>query len=534
MQGNLPLISPSALKARLRGNEELALLDVREEGDFARGHLLLACPLPLSRLELRLCDLVPRRSTPIVLCDRRGELVERAAQKLRRFGYAELLALDGGVDAWAAAGLELFTGVNVPSKAFGELVEARCATPSISAEELKAAREGGEQVVVLDSRPMEEFRVMSIPGAIDCPGAELVYRIADLAPSPDTRIVVNCAGRTRSIIGAQSLINAGVANRVVALRNGTMGWHLAGFELERGRTRRPPEVSSDGLARARAMAEGVAEQLGVRSIDFSTLGRWRAESGERTLYLLDVRDPEEYEAGHLPASRPAPGGQLVQKTDSFMGTRGARVVLIDDIGVRATMTASWLVQMGLEDVFVLRDGLAGPSLEKGRYRPSVLGLDDDAPEATTPAELSSALERGEALVVDLATSLRYRAGHIPGAWFAVRSRLSDSAARLPSAPTIVLTSDDGVLARLAAPELQALTGSSVKVLDGGTAAWSVAGLPLADGMENLADECDDVFWRPYDHDQGAEQAMNDYLAWEHGLIEQIERDGTVRFRVSPA
>jgi rhodanese-related sulfurtransferase len=532
MSSNLRLMSPSALKERLQAKEELALLDVREEGAFAKGHLLLACSLPLSQLELRLSDLVPRRGTPIVLCDRSGELVGRAAERLRRFGYTEIAALDGGVDAWAAVGLEVFTGINVPSKAFGEMVEARYRTPSISAKELKAALDAGEPVLVLDSRPLDEFRAMSIPGAIDCPGAELVYRIADLAPSPETRVVVNCAGRTRSIIGAQSLINAGVANRVVALRNGTMGWHLAGFDLERGSARRAGEVSSGGLSRARAMAGGVAERLGVRSIDLFTLDGLRAESDERTLYLLDVRSPEEYEAGHLQGSRPAPGGQLVQKTDSFIGTRGARVVLIDDTGVRATMTASWLVQMGLDDLFVLQGGLMGGALERGPYRAEVLGLDAAAADAITPAELSSALERGEALVVDLATSLQYRAGHVPGAWFAIRSRLADSLARLPSAPTIVLTSDDGVLARLAAPELQALIDAKVRVLEGGTVAWRAAGLPLAHGLENLADECDDVFWRPYDRDQGAEQAMSDYLAWEHGLIEQIERDGTLRFRVS--
>ena len=60
------------------------------------------------------------------------------------------------------------------------------------------------------------------------PGAELVLRARELAPDPATRIIVNCAGRTRSIIGTQSLINAGIENPVSALRNGTIGWTLAG------------------------------------------------------------------------------------------------------------------------------------------------------------------------------------------------------------------------------------------------------------------------------------------------------------------
>ncbi|MGH6945599.1 MAG: rhodanese-like domain-containing protein, partial [Geminicoccaceae bacterium] len=268
-------------------------------------------------------------------------------------------------------------------------------------------------------------------------------------------------------------------------------------------------------------------------IDLATLETWRAEGEQRTLYLLDVRSPEEYEAGHLGGSRAAPGGQLVQKTDSFIGTRGARVVLIDDTGVRATMTASWLVQMGLDDVFVLRNGLTGSRLHTGPHRAEIPGLDAAVSDTIAPLELAARLERGEALVVDLATSLNYRAGHIPDAWFAIRSRFAESVARLPGADALVLTSEDGTLARLAAPELAALTSAEVRVLEGGTAAWRAAGLAMSGGLENLADPPDDVYWRPYDRGEGVEEAMLGYLSWEHGLIEQVERDGTARFRISP-
>jgi rhodanese-related sulfurtransferase len=342
-------VAPPALSGMFRRDGELAVLDVREEGVFARGHLLLASSLPLSRLELRVFDLVPRRGTPVVLCDDDDGLAARAAKRLHAFGYTDLRILEGGVAAWRHAGYMLFTGVNVPSKAFGEFIEASVQTPHIAAAELKARLDAGEDVVVLDSRPLEEYRVMSIPGAVDCPGAELVYRAHDLAPSPRTLVVVNCAGRTRSIIGAQSLIDAGVPNPVMALKDGTMGWHLAGFDLEHGMERPPPDVSPAGLERARAAAGRVAARFGVRTIERASLDRWRPEGEARSLYLLDVRSPEEYEAGHLPGSLPAPGGQLVQKTDAYVAVRGARVVLVDDDGVRARMTASWLVQMGLHE-----------------------------------------------------------------------------------------------------------------------------------------------------------------------------------------
>ncbi|HXL48507.1 MAG TPA: rhodanese-like domain-containing protein, partial [Xanthobacteraceae bacterium] len=233
-----PLSAP-ALKAMLADRHELALVDLREELIFAQNHLLFARSAPLSRLELNFTRLVPRRGTRIVLCDDADGLVERASAILARAGYTNLHALAGGVAAWAKAGFELFSGVNVPSKAFGEFVEHAAATPSISAEELARLMHERSDFVVLDSRPFDEYQRVSIPTAVNVPGAELVLRVRDLATSPETTVVVNCAGRTRSIIGAQSLINAGVPNKVVALRNGTMGWTLAGLACESGKTRRP-------------------------------------------------------------------------------------------------------------------------------------------------------------------------------------------------------------------------------------------------------------------------------------------------------
>ncbi len=522
-----PLLPAAELKAMLRDGEELAILDLREEGVFAEGHLLYAVSLPLSRLELRLDALVPRRSTRIVLCDDDDGLARRAARVLMHLGYRNLAVLAGGVRAWQAAGFELFSGVHVPSKAFGEFIEHAAGTPRLAAEEVKALMDRGADMVVLDSRPMDEYRKMSIPGGIDCPGAELVYRFHDIVRSPGTLVVVNCAGRTRSIIGAQSLINAGVANRVVALKNGTMGWHLAGLALAEGKTDHAPDPTPAGLAKSRAAAARVAERAGVAVIDRDTLRRFRREHKSRTLYLFDVRTPEEYAAGHLAGARSAPGGQLVQATDAYMATLNARVVLVDSDGVRARMTASWLVQMGHAEVYVLdrADGLA----ESGPEPLRVLGR--EASVATLGArQLAQLLSQGEAVVIDLDSSLAYREQHIPGAWFAIRARLDLALAKLPERGMLVLTSRDGVLAALAAPELQALTPRPVKALAGGTGAWRAAGLPLAAGDERMADAPIDAWYRPYDKNADVEASMRAYLSWEVALVEQIARDGDARFR----
>src|SRR5258706_2671963 len=286
-----PIVSPEEVRAMLKDDGETALLDVREEGVFSdQGHPFFANSVPLSRLELMIRDLVPRLLTRIIVYDGGDEgLADRAATKLALMGYRNLAVMAGGARGWAAAGYELFTGVNVPSKAFGELVEHRCETPHIAAAELKRRLDAGEEVLIVDSRPIGEFRKMSIPGPFDCPGAELVYRVPDRVPSPDTLVVVNCAGRTRSLIGAQSLRNAGLPNRVVALENGTMGWELAGLELARGREDALPAPSPDALQRARALADQVAARFAIKRIDDATLARFTVEAEQRTLYLFEVR-----------------------------------------------------------------------------------------------------------------------------------------------------------------------------------------------------------------------------------------------------
>src|SRR3954452_24578050 len=283
------VLSPAEVKAMLRDGEEIALLDVREEGVFSEdGHPFFANSVPLSRLELMIRDLVPRKGTRVVLLDSGDDhLAERAAAKLERMGYDNVAVMAGGSKAWAAAGFELFTGVNVPSKAFGELVEHRCETPHIAAAELKRRLDSGEEILIVDSRPIGEFRNMSIPGAFDCAGAELVYRVPDRLRSPDSLVVVNCAGRTRSIIGAQSLRNAGIGNPVMALENGTMGWELAGLELARGREDVLPPPSPEGLEKARALADKVAERFGIKRIDDEALARFESEADRRTLCVFD-------------------------------------------------------------------------------------------------------------------------------------------------------------------------------------------------------------------------------------------------------
>ncbi|MGJ7484110.1 rhodanese-like domain-containing protein [Variovorax sp. LT2P21] len=365
----LSTLSFADVRRHLLARDEIALIDLREEHPFAQAHPLWAANLPLDLIERDAARRIPRRDTLIVLYGEQDgvDRVPAATERFSALGYTNLHALDGGLEGWRAAGGELFRDVNVPSKSFGELVEHERHTPSLSAQEVKALIDAKADVVVLDARRFDEYRTMSIPSATSVPGAELVLRARELAPDPKTQVIVNCAGRTRSIIGTQSLVNAGLPNPVAALRNGTIGWKLAGQVLDTGASRQAPAVSAARRAEAQAAARAVAERAGVRWVALDALGT--LTSPARTVYRFDVRTPEAYAAGHLPGFASAPGGQLVQETDHAVPVRGARIVLADDDGVRASMTASWLAQMGWEVVVV--DPVAPASAWSETGAPSV-------------------------------------------------------------------------------------------------------------------------------------------------------------------
>jgi rhodanese-related sulfurtransferase len=520
----------------LLARREIALLDVREEAPHAQAHPLFAANLSFSHLELLAYARIPRRDTAIVVLDDGEGLAQKAAERFVALGYSNVSVLDGGVAGWRAAGGELFQDVNVPSKSFGELVESKRHTPSLSAPEVKALLDAKENVVVLDARRFDEYQNMNIPTSISVPGAELVLRVRELAPDPNTRVIVNCAGRTRSIIGTQSLVNAGIPNPVHALRNGTIGWTLAGQQLEHGNSRQfPLELTATTRTQAAADARAVADRAGVKRLDAAGLQALRADTA-RTTYRFDVRTPQEYEAGHLPGFLSAPGGQLVQETESNATVRGARIVLVDDDGVRANMTASWLAQMAWE-VYVLDGAAALPFSEHG---PAPRELPPAPPsEKITPQTLAGWLEQDKAqgkagkgaVVLDFSTSANYVKQHVPGAWFALRSQLAQALQNVPPAQRYVVTCGSSLLAAFVIGDLAALTDKPVFLLEGGNNGWKAAGLPIETGATLLASPRIDRYRRPYEGTDNPASAMQAYLDWEFGLVEQLGRDGTHGFQV---
>ncbi|MDM0037592.1 rhodanese-like domain-containing protein [Variovorax sp. J22G21] len=528
-----PVISATTLHLWLQDGRELALLDIREHGQYGEGHPFFAVHAAYSRLETEVGRLVPRRATRTVLFgDGEGHstLAQQAAGRLATLGYDDVSVLAGGAPAWAKAGHTLFKGVNLPSKTFGEIAEHAFDVPHISAQALAARQRAGEPLVLLDGRTLEEHRKMTLPGAIPVPNGELALRWRTLVQDPATPIVVHCAGRTRSIVGAQILRDLGVPNPVFALENGTQGWALAGLELERGSTRTlPPAPDAAQRQAARDDAATAAQRAGVPVLAAAAAQAWLDDS-RRTTFVFDIRTAEEFAAGSLPGARHAAGGQLLQATDLQIGVRHARVLVLDDDGARAPVIALWLRRLGLEAALVeggLASGLRVPTPVPARLPPPVPVL-----SAGTLTALRDNID-SPAAVLDLRPSPAYRLRHARGATWSIRPRVVADAEVATSGdfqrPVLLIATDD-IVARLAAQDLreagwQRLSWATAEAVE--SAGWIQQATP---DSPTDAEAVDYLFF-VHDRHDGNLDAARRYLDWELGLVAQCAPQELAAFRL---
>jgi rhodanese-related sulfurtransferase len=394
--------------------------------------------------------------------------------------------------------------------------------PEIDALELHAWMERGDKLVILDTRTLEEHCRFCIPSGCGIPGGELALRITDITRDlgKDAKIVVHCAGRTRSIIGARMLQRMGFAN-VYGLENGTSGWVLAGYQLETGNDRMAlPDSSPEGLAVAESYAVRLAAEDGVRYLDIPGLRAAMAKRDRETVYLIDVRTQEEYEKGHIPSFRWFPGGQAVQRSDDVAVVKNSTIVFACDRQARATFAASWYRQMGFQEVFAVDGGTtawaaSGLALEQGMPESPPFGMAEARAKVhlLSPQELQVS-EHSVVIFVD--TSQDFARGHVPTSRWVPRGWLEFQIGHLAAAKntSVVVTCLDGRNATLAGATLVELGYQDVSVLDGGMAAWQRAGLPVEKGLSGvMAAPTDVVLSGP---DRSYADMMN-YLRWEEAL-----------------
>jgi len=508
--------------------ETYALIDVRERGEFNRAQIFKATSIPRRDLEFQMGRLVPVKHTPVTVCDDDGRRAALAATTLGRMGYTNVAMLEGGLNAWTAAGYPVVEGTNTPSKEFAEKVLVQQKVPEVQPEELHARLQRGEPLIILDTRTPEEFQRATIPGSRIVPGGELVLRVTDIIGGQDAPVIVHCGGRTRSIIGTHILRRMGLS-QVVGLRNGTMGWLLAGYQLQTGATPEPlPAPSARGRASAEEFAARLVAEDNVPYLSVQDLQGLLARRQEETVYLIDVRTAQEYEQGHIPGFLWFPGGQAIQKTDEVVAVRTGIVVVTCDARARATVTVSWFRQMGLPRVYALDGGVTawaehGLPMEGGWPVQAPAGLEEARATAAVISahELKAALDGPRApLVIDLETSRDFSEGHVPGArwiprgWLEFRIYEHAPARETP----IVLTCRDGLNSTLASATLRGLGYTQVRVLEGGTTAWESGGFPLETGLVGIAGEPDDVVIHPL----GDRARMEYYLRWEEELGKKYE------------
>ena len=521
--------SPDQLVALLEGDAPFALLDVREVGEYNQAHIPGACPLPRRLIEYRLPRLVPNPSTNVVVCDDDGRRAASALKALHKMGYTNASILEGGINRWTSQGYGSEWGVNVPSKDYGERVQVERDIPEITAEELDSWISRNENFVLVDSRTPEEHNSFCIPGSRSMPGGELALRVWDLMDSEDTPVVVHCAGRTRSIVGTSILHRMGIKN-VFGLRNGTMGWQLAGFDLEHGSDRLTLDTPSNtALEKAEAHGRKVAAEDGVQYLDIQDLQAFISSHGEENVYLIDVRSIEEFESGHVPGFWWYPGGQAAQESDNAVGVKAGHIVFCCDGVARASVTASLFRQIGYPNVYVLEGGTtawtrADLSLQTGPVSPDPALLDEARSRIPSlPAPDARNLMEGQGCVsLFVGTSAEFAQGHPPGARWVPRGSLELTIGEIAPSPTtpILLVTPEGRESLLAGLALLDSGYSSVYSLDGGARTWQLEGYPLEAGLAGVMSPPNDLV------STGSGRNFADsinYLRWEIELGHKYEK-----------
>lgn len=519
-------IDPQAAKALVHSGKEVAFLDIREAGQFGEGHPLFAVPCHYSRLEQEVVRLVPRTDVPLLLIDDGDGIAKTAADRLAGLGYVDIAIVAGGAPGWRRAGFTLFKGVNVPSKTLGELAEHQW-RPDVVAPERLVEWTDADAVSLFDARHPGEFAKMHVPGAICLPNGELAHRLAALGLPDDKPIVVGCAGRTRGIVGAIGLKLMGHAGPVYALENGTQGWALAGFDLERGVAAEPfVPLGEASRTASRQLAAGFLDRWSIPVVSSDQVRDLLADPA-RTTFAFDVRSEAEAIADPLAFASHAPSGQLVQATDQYVGVRHARLLLCDDLGARAGLAAFWLRQLGYEPLVALID--SGLRAVENRHAPEPLPA--FAPTAVDARTALDTIHSGTVRLIDLRESRAYRESHVEGAIWATRARLEQVIAE--DRRRIFLVADDNAVLAGAARDLTGFGRADSAVVGGGHQALLDAGArEVASPSIPSDDEAIDFLRFVHDRHDGNLDASRQYLAWEMGLVAQLDEAERREFRLA--
>ncbi len=508
-------IEAKTVKSWIFDDKELAFIDVRETAQHTAGHPLFSISIPFSEFEINVEKLLPNKKVRIVLFDNNDGISEIIYKLAKNLKYINIFILKNGVYGWIKSKFYLFDGINVPSKSFGELVEKKFNTPSITASQLSQRQKEKKDIIVLDCRPFDEYNKMSIPGSICCPNAEIPYRISELVKSSNTEIIINCAGRTRSIIGAQTMINFGIENKVYALENGTQGWFLADLKLDHGKTKFLDKTPNNG--KIDELRNKVIPLL-ENNVEIIDLIKAQKLINDKTIttYIFDVRTISNSKK-ELSPIRNIPGGQLIQATDKYIGVLKSHIIVFDDGElVRAGMTALWLKKMNYSCYVV----------NENPKKIKKLNLRHEVNFKTKPMnliKLTDLRSLEETLILDVRKSVDYRRTRIKGSIWANRLIIRNEITQYNK--SITLISDDLPRASLIASDIQKTDPKSIIQLYLWDETEVEHFLEYIDQTKvELEEKFIDFNFHTHLRHQGNKEHSKNYLKWETNLIKKMDKE----------
>ena len=513
-------IHAETLKSWLSDKDEIAFIDVREIGQHTKGHPFFSISIPYSLFELNLEILIPNKKTKMILLDQNDGISILAYKAATLIGYSNIFILEEGVNGWINSGYKLFDGINVPSKSFGELIEKHFHTPSITAKELNEKQKNNENCIVIDGRPFDEYQNMSIPNSICCPNGELAYSVSSHVKDINTEIIINCAGRTRSIIGAQTLIDLGISNKVKALENGTQGWFLSDLCLDHNKIDfldvRPDDTE---LKKIQNKIFKLLIKHSINLIDFSKAQELILDKNKST-FIFNVTNSNK----NMNSIRHVPGGQLVQATDKYIGVWKATVILVDDGDlIRAGTTAIWLKKMGYQ-VHVLKKGININELKfKNKFPLKEKKLNI--------FEIEKFNNFKNTILYDIRSSENFMKIRIKNSIWLNRANLRK--VKIKKQQQIIIITDEFDKARLVINDIEEMNLGCVISLYKWKENELINHSNIIDNKPILfpKKDCIDFNFHTYKRHKGSKSHANQYLKWEIGLINKMDKQELSFFNI---
>lgn len=514
-------VNAETLKSWLSDKDEIAFIDVREIGQHTKGHPFFSISIPYSLFELNLEILIPNKKTKVILLDQNDGISILAYKAATLIGYSNIFILEEGVNGWINYGYKLFDGINVPSKSFGELIEKHFHTPSITAKELNEKQKNNENCIVIDGRPFDEYQNMSIPNSICCPNGELAYSVSSHVKDINTEIIINCAGRTRSIIGAQTLIDLGISNKVKALENGTQGWFLSDLCLDHNKNDfldvRPDDTE---LKKIQNKIFKLLIKHSINLIDFAKAQELILDKNKST-FIFNVTNSNK----NMNSIRHVPGGQLVQATDKYIGVWKATVILVDDGDlIRAGTTAIWLKKMGYQ-VHVLKKEII--NINTLKFKNKFLLKE----KKLNIFEIEKFNNFKNTILYDIRSSENFMKIRIKNSIWLNRANLRK--VKIKKQQQIIIITDEFDKARLVINDIEEMNLGCVISLYKWKENELINHSNIIDNKPILfpKKDCIDFNFHTYKRHKGSKSHANQYLKWEIGLINKMDKQELSFFNI---